>query len=166
MSFTNQLELGVAIDVSGAKGELAGLNSTLNVFEREAVAAGRGASEGFGHSGAAATEARHAIHGLGEEIGVHVPRFVQSFISTLGPVQGIMAGAFSGIAIFGLIQVLGEVPEAIGKITNALAGWDQEAQDRYKSLVDENKTYLDALEKTRDLQREIALVGLNPTQAL
>lgn len=57
-------------------------------------------------------EAREAVRGLGEEIGVHMPRFVSSFVSDLGGVGPALAAAFTPIAVIGLAKVLYEAGKA------------------------------------------------------
>jgi len=51
-------------------------------------------------------EARHAAMGLGEDIGVRVPRLVSTFLSHLGGVGPALAMAFTPIAIIGVTKVL------------------------------------------------------------
>ncbi len=86
---------GVGVAADAVEAGTARMNQS---FERVAVS-----SE---HS---VTEARHALHGLGEEIGIHVPRFVQSFVSNLGGVGPALAAAFTPIAIIGVGEVLFDV---------------------------------------------------------
>src|ERR1700691_1995556 len=44
-------------------------------------------------------ESRHGVMLLGEEFGVHLPRGVTSFLTSLGPVAGAMEAAFPFLAI-------------------------------------------------------------------
>jgi hypothetical protein len=44
-------------------------------------------------------EARHGVMLLGEEFGVHLPRGITMFLSSLGPVAGVMEAAFPFLAI-------------------------------------------------------------------
>lgn len=109
--------------------------------------------------GSEATEARHALHGLGEEIGIHVPRFVQSFVAHLGGVGPALASAFSVIAVIGLIQVLAEIPEAIQKGIDSLTGWDAEAKKAYGEAVKANLELQVAQERLNDRIAQTALIG-------
>jgi hypothetical protein len=78
-------------------------------------------------------EAKHAAMMLGHETGVVLPRHVISFLSSMGPVAGIMASAFAPIMVAGLVIALGEkVPEAIEKAINKLRGWDEEAKKAFE----------------------------------
>lgn len=106
-----------------------------------------------------ATEARHALHGLGEEVGVHVPRFVQSFVAHLGTVGPILAAAFTPIAVIGLVQVLSEVPDAFDKIIDKIAGFDKEMK---RSFADATKEVVEFQRENVELakaMREVELVG-------
>ena len=44
-------------------------------------------------------EARHGVMMLGEEFGIHLPRGLTMFISSLGPVAAAMEAAFPFLAI-------------------------------------------------------------------
>jgi hypothetical protein len=59
------------------------------------------------------TEARHAIHLLGEEIGIGLPRALQGFVAKLPGVAEAMAGAFSAVAVVGLGMVLVETGKKV-----------------------------------------------------
>jgi hypothetical protein len=50
-------------------------------------------------TGGSMSEARHGVMLLGEEFGVHLPRGVTSFLTSLGPVAGAMEAAFPFLAI-------------------------------------------------------------------
>lgn len=91
------------------------------------------------HHAGEATEARHALHGLGEEVGVHMPRFIQSYISGLEGVAPVMAEAFSAIAILGIIQLVAtELPEAFERLKGAITGWSKQAQKDYDDFIKKN----------------------------
>lgn len=103
------------------------------------------------------TEAKHALHGLGEEIGVHIPRFVQGFVANLGGVGPALAMAFTPIAIVGLIGVLSEIPDAIDKGINKLQGWTEAAKKAFSEAT------ADAIKfehETIKLNEEVAKIGL------
>src|SRR5712664_1802593 len=87
-------------------------------------------------------EARHAMHGLGEEIGVHVPRFVQSFVAELGGVGPVLAAAFTPIALVGLLDVAGEAIEKFKK-WNDLSGTTADKMEELTHSVIRQKDSLD-----------------------
>ena len=112
------------------------------------------------------TEARHAIHGLGEELGVHLPRFVQSFVARLGGVGPLMAAAFTPIAVIGLLEVLQHVPEAIQKGIDELAGFDAEMKKVMGAAREENiKLQMEQIQTNYELAK-IGAEGLGPAQKI
>ena len=103
--------------------------------------------------------AREAIRGLGEEIGVHMPRFVGSWLASLGPVSGIMGAAFAPIAAIGLIEIIGKLPETIQRGVDALHGWTAEAKKAFEHATEYASKYEhDQIELFQRL-RAIQLIG-------
>src|SRR6185369_5983184 len=58
-------------------------------------------------------EARGTLMLLGEEIGVHIPRHLQSMIASLPGVGPALSAAFSSVAVLALIEVIAKVVEKI-----------------------------------------------------
>lgn len=106
-----------------------------------------------------ATEARHAFMGMGEMIGVHVPRFITSFLSHLEGVAPIMAAAFSTVAIVGIITIIPELINKIAETAESLAGLDKEAKKTYEEILTKNREwYLESL-KQAEAHRKLTEVG-------
>lgn len=59
----------------------------------------QGASEMGASTRGSMMEARHSVMMLGEEFGVHVPRGIAMFITSLGPVAAAMEAAFPFVAL-------------------------------------------------------------------
>ena len=114
--------------VQGSSAEITAALAGITAASTESASAQTTAAdqivEGHARIGSSTREAREAIRGMGEELGVHMPRFVSSYLTSLGGIAPIMAMAFAPIAVIGLIEVLGRVPDAITKITDSLMGWD------------------------------------------
>ena len=106
------------------------------------------------------TEATHAIRGMGEELGLHMPRFVSSYLSSLGPMAGIMSAAFAPIAVIGLLEVLDRVPEAFHKMTDSIMGWDKEAKAAYANQISLNEIFIKGNESLAEEMEKFQLVGL------
>jgi hypothetical protein len=74
------------------------------------------ASEMSSATSGSMAEARHGVMLLGEEFGVHLPRGITMFISSLGPVAAAMEAAFPFIAILVgatlLVEHLAKIKEA------------------------------------------------------
>jgi hypothetical protein len=66
--------------------------SSFSEIKAGAAEMGRSTSGSMG-------EARHGVMLLGEEFGIHLPRGVTAFVSSLGPVAGAMEAAFPFLAI-------------------------------------------------------------------
>ena len=81
----------------------------------------QGAGEMGRDVGANMGEARHGVMLLGEEFGVHLPRALTTFISSIGPIGAAMEAAFPFLAIIVgatlLIEHLAKVKEEGEKLT-------------------------------------------------
>src|SRR5208283_1064178 len=110
---------------TGAMGSnVVAINSATAATNGLANATGRAARGEF-------MEAQHAIRGMGEELGVHMPRFVSTFIAHIGGVAPVMAAAFAPVAIIGLIEILAKIPDAIDKIILKFEGFGEAAQKAF-----------------------------------
>jgi len=58
-------------------------------------------------------EARHGLHLVTEELGIHMPRVLQGFVAKLPGVTTAMSAAFNAVAIFALIAVVVEVTKKV-----------------------------------------------------
>jgi hypothetical protein len=97
-------------------------------------------------------EASHAVRGLGEEIGVHMPRFVSNWVASLGPVQSVMASAFSAVAVVGLIEAIPQVVEKISAIADA---WDGMRAAQEAALKESGKLLEEFERQATRVQEEI-----------
>jgi hypothetical protein len=168
MTGDDVLRIGASFDVAAIQAGMAqgagavtqGTEEMAAGFDRVATAsevAEARVRESMTGAGYSVTEARHAIHGLGEEIGLHVPRFVQSFVAELGGVGPALASAFSVIAVVGLAQVLSEIPELLDKGIEKLHGWDAEAK---KAFSEATRDAIGFQHEQVLLNEQIAKVGL------
>jgi len=97
------------------------------------------------------TEARHSVHLLTDEFGIHIPRALTSFIAGLGPVGVAMEAAFPYLAIIAGLTILGEKLDLLGS---------KAAEDFKTMQVDADKT----VESMRKLAEQVREFGLQPTQ--
>lgn len=104
-------------------------------------------------------QARESVRGLGEQIGVQLPKMVSNFIAEVPQIGSMMSAAFSAIAVVSLIQVLMEVPAAFEKISASVTGWDETAKKAYDHQLDLNRQYIDQLKETERAQRDLNIVG-------
>ncbi len=103
------------------------------------------------------TEARHASHLLGDELGVHVPRAVQSFLAHMDGVGPLLAKAFTPLAVIALLDVIKQIPDKIGEATTAIAGFGEAAQKTYKEVLDANRALI---LRNLDLAEKMDAVGV------
>ncbi len=119
---------------------LKGLGDPLKGFGEDAKRAGDMTSR-------AMMEARESVQLLSEGIGVHLPRSLTKFIADTKGLGPILAGAFSGLAVVGLISQLEQLPRLIDNMTEAITGWGEAAKKAYETVLEGNRKALDALNK-------------------
>ena len=114
-------------------------------------------------------EARHGVMLLGEEFGVHLPRGVTMFLSSLGPVGATMEAAFPFLAIIVgatfLIEKLMKLGDEAAKSGQAWAGVTDEIQkwgENSKKQLLEVQIATDRLigDKLAELRDTIKLIDL------
>ncbi|MCU1301518.1 MAG: hypothetical protein JWQ87_1802 [Candidatus Sulfotelmatobacter sp.] len=111
-------------------------------------------------------EARHGVMLLGEEFGIHIPRALTAFITSLGPVGAAMQVAFPFLAIIVgatlLLEHLSKLKEKGDKltesqlvfgttVTNVLNGLDQKLLEAGIKSDELNQNHLAALNKQLEL---------------
>jgi hypothetical protein len=82
-------------------------------YNKMIEAAGKSGGSEIKQLGAEARESKASLALMGEEIGVHIPRHIRGFISSMPGVGTALSAAFSGIAVVALIGV---IVEAIKKV--------------------------------------------------
>jgi hypothetical protein len=153
---TADLLFRISADSAPAQADLQQLREA--VFASTADASAQMESMGT-RTASSARESREAIRGLGEEIGVHMPRFVSSWISSLGPVSGIMSSAFSTIAVIGLVEVLAKLPGTLQKGIDYLQGWDEAAKKAFEHSIQYASAYEQKQIELHERLRAIELIG-------
>jgi hypothetical protein len=114
-------------------------------------------------AGSSAMQARMAMMGMGQEMGVALPRFVRSFLTSVGPVAGIMAAAFLPVAIIGVVEWLAKVPSAIENMTDSIMGYGEAQKEAFKEAV---KASDEALTHAKSLhQAQQNLIDINKVAA-
>jgi hypothetical protein len=111
-------------------------------------------------SGKGFANASLAARGLGQELGITLPRAVTSFLAQTKLIGPALSGAFGVIAIVGLVEVLGQIPAAYEKISGAITGWDTKAKEAYGHFLEENKKAYDDLVK---FQAKLSEIGGGPS---
>jgi len=120
--------------------------------------------------GAEARESKASLALMGEEIGVHIPRHIRGFISSMPGVGAALSAAFSGIAVVALIGV---IVEAIKKVAEFRENLEKlrEAPERIEAefarLTGATKTANDEMRVANDrLENAIAKLEHRPQNNL
>jgi hypothetical protein len=79
-------------------------------------AAGEGARQLGESMGSGTREARESLRLLSEEVGIHIPRGLQTFIATLPGVGTALNAAFSSVAVLAIIELIVKVAEKVGEL--------------------------------------------------
>jgi hypothetical protein len=113
-------------------------------------------------SAARSTEnAAASIQLLTREIGIHLPEGVTKFLSKSSMIGPAMSAAFSGVAVLGLIQVLGQLPALFEKISGAITGWDETAKRAYANFLELNRLAVERLERLRAAEAQALMSTLS-----
>jgi Lambda phage tail tape-measure protein (Tape_meas_lam_C) len=109
------------------------------------------------------TEAKGSIALLGEEVGVHMPRHLRTFVAGLPGVATAMSAAFNAVAVFALLNVVVETGRKVvefAKKNEEAARKAREAwQDAFTPISDSNNKL--ELTKTK-LENAIAKIEHKP----
>lgn len=102
-------------------------------------------------------EARASVALLGEEVGIHLPRHLRTFVAGLPGVAPLMAAAFSGVAVFGLVEVVGRAGAAIVEFVKKAREVPDAISRGFRELNASAVLTNDELKKTNDeLENQIA----------
>jgi len=83
-------------------------------------------------------EAKGSMMLLGEEIGVHIPRHLQTFIAKLPGVSSAMSSAFNAVAVFALIDIVFKAGEKIVEFVKK----NEEAAKKNAAMWEESRSKL------------------------
>src|SRR5579885_894776 len=139
-------------------------------YNKMIEAAGKSGGSEIKQLGAEARESKASLALMGEEIGVHIPRHIRGFISSMPGVGAALSAAFSGIAVVALIGV---IVEAIKKVAEFRENLEKlrEAPERIEAefarLTGATKTANDEMRVANDrLENAIAKLEHRPQNNL
>lgn len=129
--------------------------------------------EKFGQVGPKASssmrEARGTLALLGEDVGIRLPRHLQTFVAGIPGVSGALAAGFAPIAVLTLIDVLDKIPAKIAEIEDWLAGFKQAQKEAFQgqetTFVSQLKTGIELLKEETLQQRAAGKAGIDATKA-
>jgi len=112
-------------------------------------------------------EARHGIHLVTEEFGIHMPRALQGFVAKLPGVTSAMSAAFNTIAVVALISVLVEAGKKLSEFIDKNREAVEKNREAWSSIHDSIETANDALQVANDkLANSIAKFEGTPQNGL
>lgn len=103
-------------------------------------AASQGAQQLGSSMSSGTQEARESLRLLSEEIGVHIPRGLQTFIATLPGVGTALNAAFSSVAVLAVIEIISKVAEKVSKL-------QKKSEDFKKALKESSESGTTELRK-------------------
>jgi hypothetical protein len=113
------------------------------------------------------TEARHAIHLLGAEIGVELPRAVQGFIAKLPGVAEVMSHAFAATAVIGIGVALFEAGKKVVEFIEKTKRAAEEAKRATDKLIEgRHLATLELEASTAKIEEQIAKLEKKPGDGL
>jgi hypothetical protein len=146
------------------------INRVTAAYNKMIEAAGKSGGSEIKQLGAEARESKASLALMGEEIGVHIPRHIRGFISSMPGVGTALSAAFSGIAV---VALTGVIVEAIKKVAEFREKLEElrEAPERIEAqfarLTGATKTANDELRVTNDrLENSIAKLEHKPQNNL
>jgi hypothetical protein len=123
-------------------------------------------ADGMHHTTSETQEAQHAMRELGQEIGVHIPRGISRWLSSMGPVAGVMSAAFAPIMVIALVEVLSEIPKKVGEALDAMGGFGEETKKLYKDLIEANDKWIMVNLRAEDDIDKARTAGLSGTKKI
>jgi len=168
---TTMNEAATTVEASGqrmavATREAGAAMTGLSNEAPQAASATRNLVPPFKEAEYSSTEAKHALRGMGEMAGIRMPRYVASFVTSLGPVGPLLATAFSAVAILALLDILSKLPAKIGEATDAIMGFGEKEKKAFEDAVQQNLRLLEGTLKTHEQLRALRELGATPLEKL
>ena len=155
-----EVKLILSADGTGWSAELDKAQRSLNKLKGSTSDTAR-------HARAEMTEARHSIHLVTEEFGVHLPRALQGFVAKLPGVAEVMAHAFSAVAVIGLGMVIVETGKKVYEFLEKQKKASEEAERATKKLISSREQATLEIEVANaKLDEQIAKLEKKPGDAL
>jgi hypothetical protein len=156
MGVDNTIGLYINVDASQANAALKGVNSSLSVLESKAVATGKNAAAGMDQMSVEMYQARGAAMMIEQEIGMKLPRAINTFLarsSLIGPALeaafGIAAIAAVGVAIVKIADKYHLIPEELKEIVGLGKDWEKENKQVLADIASINTKIKEAADSYR-----------------
>ncbi|MDP9267255.1 MAG: hypothetical protein M3P27_02885 [Acidobacteriota bacterium] len=157
------LSLGLNETVADVKSATSQMQVHFNEVASTAELSGRRMSSAMRQSG---TEARGSLALLGEEAGLKMPRHIRNFVAALGPVQGALSAAFIPLAIVGMIAVLKNAGDELGKFIADTFIYTDAEKAKLAAIVASNRVLAEHAQKIKDLAAAYSTIGQSGSRKL
>jgi hypothetical protein len=136
------------------------LANTWDAAARKAEAFGQTYGKATANVTQSTQNASMAAQLLSREIGVQMPEAVGRFLAKSQAIGPVLTGAFSAIAVVGLIQTLTQLPAIFEKITGAITGWNDVSKKAYADFISDNERAVKAAQDFKIKLLEVQNIGL------
>ena len=151
-------------------GDEQGMIDRVTASYAKMLAADATAAGGIEKVGFAANESKASLALMGEEVGIHIPRHLRTFITMLPGVGEALEASFKVVAVIALIAVIYEVIKKVLELRKALEEMEVAAERSAAEFVrfnDSQKLANDELKVTNDrLENAIAKLAHKPENNL
>lgn len=110
------------------------------------------------------TEARVAAMGLGQELGVRMPRILSRFLSQSESIGPLLSKAFTVVAVVAMIEVVSMLADKIKQVAESVYGWDEATKKAYADNIAASDAALTRYRELKNKQDELALIGVSGPQ--
>lgn len=156
----NKVETDAVTKAPIVQGEINGIGGAYEQAAQAALTFGQDSQVAAEQTTFSMKEARGSVALVGEEIGVNIPRHIQSFIAGMPGVGAALEAAFSGIALIVLVQLIVEATEKLTEFVSETFIYTEAMKEEYAATVELNKALVDHAAKLKELQESYRLLNL------
>lgn len=106
-------------------------------------------------------KAHLSAHLLNEELGLGIPRAMQTVISKVPGLSSALSAAFSITAAVGFVEIFNTLLEKMPELTDALMGFGAKAKEAFDQLKSDNEAIFRAIEQNGRQAASDLLLGLS-----
>lgn len=140
------------------------LASGLHNAGEKGKKAGEDIAEAHERANYSIVEAKGAVSGFAEALGLKVNREVKHFLADSELIGPLLAKAFSIAAIVGMADVIVQVIAKVVELTTALGGFDEESQAVFNDAVEASTRQIVANAELLNQKAKLATIGLEGTE--
>lgn len=173
MADTTQLDQGMAGLTTRVEAGMVGAGAAAKQFGEELDATGENAEfagekiqDAMNKATFSTREAKGEAMLLGEAFGVHLPRHVTSFISTIPGVGQALSAAFAATAVLFIIEAVVKLTEKMSDFIDSTFIFTQAMKDMDQVVKDSNTEIVRHTDAMKGLQKTYDEIGLDSSRKL